>query len=133
VEPARGTLDDYVVPVGLRTIRAPQAWSAGVTGAGILLANFDSGVNGSHPSLAGRWRGSYGVPASQCWLDLAGTTTTPTDAAGHGTQTMSILCGMTAGDTLGVAWACPLHCRPPEFVLRRDLGLHRLAGFPMGR
>lgn len=104
VEPARGTLDDYVAPIGLRTIRAPQVWSAGVTGAGILLANFDSGVNGSHPALAGRWRGSYGVPASQCWLDLAGTTPAPTDAAGHGTQTMSILCGMTAGDTLGVAW-----------------------------
>ena len=104
IEPARGTLDDMAAPVGLRIIRAPQVWALGITGAGILLANFDSGVNSSHPSLAGRWQGSYGVPASQCWLDLVGSASSPTDAVGHGTQTMSILCGMAAGDTVGVAW-----------------------------
>jgi subtilisin family serine protease len=104
VEPANRALDDIPAPIGLRTIRAPEVWAVGVTGAGILLANFDSGVNGTHPALVGHWRGSYGVPAAQCWLDLAGSTAAPTDVAGHGTQTMSILCGLTPGDTLGVAW-----------------------------
>ena len=72
-EPAPGNPLDNV-EIGLRNIRAPEVWALGVTGASILVAHFDSGVNGNHPALAGRWRGSYGYPPSACWYDLNGST-----------------------------------------------------------
>lgn len=89
---------------GLISIRAPQVWAMGITGAGVLVSHLDTGVNGSHPALAGKWRGSYGYPASACWFDQQGNTTSPVDQAGHGTQTMGIMCGTAPGDTIGVAW-----------------------------
>ncbi|RPH95599.1 hypothetical protein EHM69_03885 [candidate division KSB1 bacterium] len=106
VEPVRGqrTLDDAEAGLGLRSIRAPEVWAMGITGAGIIVSTFDSGVNGTHPALTTHWRGNCGHPYSECWLDLAGSTTTPTDAVGHGSQTMGILCGMVERDTVGVAW-----------------------------
>ncbi len=97
-------LDDPSVELGVRMIRAPEVWEMGITGASVLVSHLDTGVNGSHPSLAGRWRGSYSYPWSACWYDLLGSTNTPTDNYGHGTQTMGIICGMTTGDTIGVAW-----------------------------
>ncbi|MDD5087829.1 MAG: S8 family serine peptidase [bacterium] len=97
-------LDETGVEPGLVAIRAPLVWDLGITGAGILVSHLDGGCNGSHPALADKWRGSMGHPWNECWLDLAGTTTFPTDNAGHGSQTMGILCGMVPGDTIGVAW-----------------------------
>jgi len=98
------SLDEPGVEPGLAAIRAPEVWDLGITGAGILVSHLDGGCNGNHPALAGKWRGSLGHPWNECWLDLAGTTTFPTDNAGHGSQTMGILCGMVTGDTIGVAW-----------------------------
>ncbi|MFZ5432713.1 MAG: S8 family serine peptidase, partial [Calditrichota bacterium] len=98
------SLDDEGTEPGLKNIRAPEVWDLGITGAGVLVSHLDGGVNGSHPALFGRWRGSYGYPASACWLDLLGTTTVPTDNSGHGTHTMGIILGMVPGDTIGVAW-----------------------------
>ncbi len=95
---------DLVAEPGLVSIRAREVWDMGITGAGVLLANLDTGVNGAHPALSGRWLGSYGYPSAACWLDLAGTTSSPTDGVGHGTMTMGILCGGAPGDTVGVAW-----------------------------
>jgi hypothetical protein len=97
-------LDDPGTSAGLAAIRAPDVWALGITGAGVLLAHFDTGVNASHPALSGKWRGSLGYPASQCWLDLYGTAASPTDVDGHGTNIMSIMCGAAPGDTVGVAW-----------------------------
>lgn len=105
-EPAADTLyhHERTTAGGLVRIRATDVWAMGITGAGILVSHMDSGVNGTHPALAGRWRGSYGYPAAACWLDLAGSTSAPTDTYGHGTQTMSIILGAAPGDTVGVAW-----------------------------
>lgn len=89
---------------GLRLIRAPEVWRLGITGAGVLVAHLDTGVNGLHPALQGKWRGSNGYPASASWYDPVTFTTFPTDYDGHGTQTMGIICGMVTGDTIGVAW-----------------------------
>jgi subtilisin family serine protease len=94
----------FTTEFGLRSIRAPDVWAMGITGAGVLVSHLDTGVNGAHPALSGRWRGNAGYPSADCWLDLYGTATTPTDAVGHGTQTMGIICGEVAGDTIGVAW-----------------------------
>lgn len=100
-----GSLDEPGLSNALVSIRAPQAWALGLTGVGVLLANFDSGVNGNHPGLSPRWRGNNGFPASQCWYDLVEPlTATPGDNDGHGTLTMGLQCGMIPNDTVGVAW-----------------------------
>lgn len=94
---------------GLRAIRAPEVWNLlGYTGAGRLLANCDTGVDGTHPALRTRWRGHNGEhPWQECWLDVIdGDTWSPTDTHGHGTHVMGTMTGLGAatGDTIGVAW-----------------------------
>ncbi len=95
------------VTPGLRAIKADSVWhQLGITGLGRLVANLDTGVDGSHPALSGRWRGNR-EPWQECWRDvLAYGDTTPHDYHGHGTHVMGTLCGLGAAtnDTIGVAW-----------------------------
>ncbi|MFB3910334.1 MAG: hypothetical protein ACE15D_18245, partial [Candidatus Eisenbacteria bacterium] len=65
------------VTPGLRAIRAPEVWyQLGYNGAGRVLANLDTGVDGNHPALRDRWRGVGGQhPWQECWLDVLGTGT----------------------------------------------------------
>lgn len=103
-DPQRRSLDDGI-SAALCDIRAPEAWALGLTGVGVLLASFDTGVNGNHPGLTTHWRGNNGFPHSECWYDLVEPITqTPGDNDGHGTLTMGLQCGMVSGDTVGVAW-----------------------------
>jgi subtilisin family serine protease len=90
---------------GVQAVQAPRVWyELGITGAGTIVGNMDSGVDGSHPMLADRWLGNR-VPASQAWQDHAGvgSPTFPTDNHGHGTHTMGTIMGSADGDTIGVA------------------------------
>jgi subtilisin family serine protease len=102
----RSTLDlNQGIPRGVRAINAPRVWrELGITGAGRLVANLDTGVDGGHPALAARWRG-VSAPRAQCWLDLNAAAVTPTDGYGHGTHTMGTICGnsTTSNDSVGVA------------------------------
>jgi len=83
----------------LNAIDAPALWTKGHTGAGIIVANMDTGVDVLHPDLASRWRGG-----SNSWFDPHNEHTTPHDSNGHGTQTMGIMVGGDAGGTaIGVA------------------------------
>ncbi len=84
----------------LTAIHADGGWSRGGTGAGIVVANLDSGVDVSHPALSSRWRGG-----SNSWFDPYGQhPTTPTDMSGHGTATMGVMVGGDEGGTsIGVA------------------------------
>ncbi len=95
------------VTPGLKAIKADSVWHLlGITGAGRLLANLDTGVDGTHPALTGRWRGNH-EPWQECWRDALGNGDTfPTDYHSHGTHVMGTLCGLGAGtaDTIGVAW-----------------------------
>jgi subtilisin family serine protease len=95
------------VTPGLRAINAPQVWhELGYTGLGRVLGNIDTGVDGTHPALSGRWRGNH-APWQQCWRDAVGFgDTIPHDYYGHGTHVMGTLTGLGAatGDTIGVAW-----------------------------
>ncbi|OGC90841.1 MAG: hypothetical protein A2W25_12975 [candidate division Zixibacteria bacterium RBG_16_53_22] len=90
---------------GLDVIHAPQVWAMGYTGAGRIVSNIDTGVDGTHPALSARWRGNNGHPASECWKDPVQNTPTPTDDGQHGTHTMGTICGRstTTYDTVGVA------------------------------
>ncbi|MCA9727861.1 MAG: S8 family serine peptidase, partial [Candidatus Eisenbacteria bacterium] len=95
------------VTPGLRAIGADRCWyELGVNGTGALLGNLDTGVDGTHPALSGRWRGNH-EPWQECWKDVLGTATQfPTDTYGHGTHVMGTETGlgMATGDTIGVAW-----------------------------
>jgi subtilisin family serine protease len=84
----------------LSVVNAPALWSLGFTGQGIVVANMDSGVDVSHPDLAGRWRGG-----TNSWFDPYGQhPSTPADLSGHGTWTMGVMVGGDAGGTsVGVA------------------------------
>ncbi len=96
------------VTPGLRAINADRVWSElGITGAGRLLANCDTGVDGAHPALADRWRGAHGHPAGECWLNsVGGYPDFPHDQGEHGTHVMGTLTGLGVAteDTIGVAW-----------------------------
>lgn len=108
IDPSREHLDSdaNTPPIGIRIINAPRVWyELGVTGAGALVANCDTGVDGTHPALAGRWRGTI-APAAQCWRAPVSGSTNPTDNDQHGTHVMGTICGATnggTGDTTGVA------------------------------
>ncbi len=83
----------------IETIRAPQMWNLGFTGQGVVIASMDSGVDLSHPDLAGGYRGG-----ANSWYDPYGEHAQPYDADGHGTQVMGVMVGGSAGGTaIGVA------------------------------
>ena len=59
----------------------------------------DTGVDVTHPDLAGSWRGG-----TNSWYDPNGQHATPVDVNGHGTWTMGAMVGGDAGGTaIGVA------------------------------
>jgi subtilisin family serine protease len=94
------------VPPGIRAVRADQVWyELGVNGSGRLIGSLDTGVDGSHPALASRWRGTH-ARWQECWFDVLGSggTTFPTDTHSHGTHTTGTMTGMAPDDTIGVAW-----------------------------
>ena len=83
----------------LSLVGAPDLWAMGHTGAGVVVASLDTGVDAAHPDLAARWRGG-----SNSWFDPNNQHATPYDRTGHGTQTMGLLVGGAAGGTaIGVA------------------------------
>lgn len=93
------------VPPGVIAVGARRVWNElGITGAGTIVANMDSGVDGEHPALAARWQGKF-APVRSAWRDIAGTGARyfPADFHGHGTHVMGTITGATAFDTLGVA------------------------------
>jgi serine protease AprX len=80
-------------------IRAPELWSTGITGEGVVVAVLDTGADINHPDLAANWRGG-----SNSWFDPAGQHSTPYDSAGHGTQVLGVAVGGSeSGKAIGVA------------------------------
>ncbi|WP_256251716.1 S8 family serine peptidase [Streptomyces sp. yr375] len=87
----RATLDRSVPQIG-----APSAWAAGYTGQGVKTAVLDTGIDSSHPDLAGRVVGERNFSSSADAVDHFG----------HGTHVASIITGSGAaadGKFKGVA------------------------------
>ena len=83
----------------LALINAPALWNLGYTGQGVVVANMDTGVDASHPDLAGSWRGG-----ANSWYDPNGQHATPTDLNGHGTWTMGVIAGASTGVAPAAKW-----------------------------
>nr|WP_238345410.1 S8 family serine peptidase [Actinopolymorpha cephalotaxi] len=84
-----------------RQIHAPAAWDAGYTGKGVKVAVLDTGIDTTHPDLAGR------VSAAHNFTDDPDTN----DGFGHGTHVASIVGGSGAasdGARKGVAYGADL-------------------------
>ncbi len=99
VRPSTTTVPGGVAP-NINLINAPSLWNLGYNGQRIVIANLDTGVDYTHPDLAGGWRGG-----TNSWFDPYGQhPTIPTDLNGHGTWTTSIMVGGTgSGQSIGVA------------------------------
>ena len=84
----------------VEAVGAPALWNLGYTGQGTVVATMDTGVDASHPDLGAAWRGG-----TNSWFDPNGEhPAVPTDVNGHGTATMGVILGGSAGgSSVGVA------------------------------
>ena len=89
-------LDDNLAQIG-----APRAWDAGYNGAGVKVAVLDTGIDTSHPDLAGAVAASHNLTTAADALDHHG----------HGTHVASIAAGRgiaAGGERRGVAHGATL-------------------------
>jgi serine protease AprX len=108
---ATSTVEPNIAKVG-----APDVWSRGFTGQGIVVGMADTGVVWDHPALKSHYRGFDGTAASHDynWHDAvhdaaAGNpcgsdAPAPCDDEGHGTSTASLVVGDDgSGNQVGMA------------------------------
>ena len=95
--PADFETEEYNAQAGLALINASNAYARGLTGAGIVIALFDTGLDLSHPEFAGRIAaGAY---------DFVRDTGQVTDPNGHGTHMAGIIAANRDGTGMhGVAY-----------------------------
>ena len=107
--------DRPVLAESTALIRAPQAWNSGLTGAGWTIAVLDTGVDASHPFLAGKvvsdacYSSTVGAESTSVCPGGASSSTAPGSAApcavsgcDHGTHVAGIAAG-SGGAFSGVA------------------------------
>ncbi len=117
-------------------IGAPQVWDEfGARGAGIIIGQSDSGVEGSHPELSAQYRGAQATgPAGDDynWYDPWNASPSPTDIGGHGTHTLGSILGRTVGVAPEAVWMGCVNLgrnlgNPPRYL---DCLQFHLAPFP---
>ncbi|MCK4898699.1 MAG: S8 family serine peptidase, partial [Anaerolineales bacterium] len=118
----------------LNAIKAIRVWDElGVTGAGIVIGQSDSGIDGEHPELYVSYRG-VNSGHDYNWFDPWNGTTKPTDLDGHGTHSLGIIVGQRVGVAPGASWyGCVNLARNlgnPSLYL--DCMQFMLAPFPIG-
>jgi subtilisin family serine protease len=72
------------------------AWELGYSGKGVAICIMDTGVDDSHPSLAGKWLGGVDVSKPQTPLTPRDGTFNADDTNGHGTTCAGIAMGTGA-------------------------------------
>ncbi|MBM4248551.1 MAG: hypothetical protein FJ149_03800 [Euryarchaeota archaeon] len=72
------------------------AWELGYTGKGVAICIMDTGVDDSHPGLAGKWLGGVDVSKPQTPLTPRDGTFNADDTNGHGTTCAGIAMGTGA-------------------------------------
>ena len=77
----------------LGVIGATDLWALGNTGQGITVAVLDTGVDATHPDLAGHYRGG-----TNSWYDPYGQHAAPFDYLGHGTWATGVIVGDGTGN-----------------------------------
>lgn len=98
----------------IQKINAPQAWTAGFSGQGVVIGGQDTGYDWDHPALKNQYRGWDGLAANHnySWHDAihsgGGTcgadSPVACDDSDHGTHTMGIMVGDDGGaNQIGVA------------------------------
>ncbi|MDH3284351.1 MAG: S8 family serine peptidase [Acidobacteriota bacterium] len=101
----------------LVSLRVPELWARGYTGAGVVVGHIDTGIDFNHPDLADHiWVNEDEIAANAIdddgngfvddvngWNFSSGNND-PTDLAGHGTHTAGLLAGDgTSGTQTGAA------------------------------
>ena len=91
----------------LTHVNADDVWALGIDGAGLVVANIDTGVRYSHQALIGQYRGNNGgtFDHNYSWWDPYGDhPTLPADDNGHGSHTMGTMVGDDGGSNqIGIA------------------------------
>lgn len=98
---------------GISYVRAPQIWSLGYTGQGVVVGGADTGYRWTHAALKNAYRGWNGTTASHDynWHDsvhsgggvCGANSTQPCDDNGHGTHTMGTAVGLDGANQIGMA------------------------------
>ena len=98
------------VTQNITQVNADQVWELGYTGAGVVVAVVDSGVNYDHFDLADHlWDGGEEFPHHG--YDVVNDDNDPMDDKGHGTHCAGTVCGDgTAGSLTGIAPDVTLMC-----------------------
>ncbi len=92
----------------MQIVGADAVWPAGVTGEGITVAFFDSGVDVDNAMVSSRWRGRR-TDVRASWFDPFFRASRPVDRIGHGTQVaLSAVGALATGDTLLLADGTPV-------------------------
>jgi serine protease AprX len=101
------------VEPGISYVRAPQIWSLGYTGQGVVVGAADTGYRWTHAAIKNAYRGWNGTTASHDynWHDSIHSGTgpcgannpQPCDDQGHGTHTMGTILGLDGANQVGMA------------------------------
>ncbi|MFY1694587.1 S8 family serine peptidase [Solwaraspora sp. WMMA2101] len=126
-ESTRTPTADEAVEWGVANINADDVWDQyGTKGAGITVANLDTGVQFDHPALVASYRGNLGdgtFDHDYNWFDADGRCADgPCDRGTHGTHTMGTMVGDGGpGNRIGVApeatWIAANGCCPSDAAL----------------
>jgi subtilisin family serine protease len=119
---------------GLTDVKAPNFWSTfSVQGAGVVVANIDTGVQWNHPALIGAYKCGSDPSDPACWYDPSNVCAggAACDNNGHGTHTMGTMVG---SDDPGLAYTVGMApeakwiaCKGCESTNCSDLALNACA------